>query len=51
MIKLDVSSDPSSPGYELVKNASPLVMYFLSSSSSQARGGCDKSVPLNYCGK
>ena len=35
MVKLDVSSDPSSPGYMVVQNASPLVMYFLSSSSTQ----------------
>jgi hypothetical protein len=35
MVKLDVSSEPCSPGYEVVQNASPLVMYFLSNSSSQ----------------
>lgn len=37
IVKLDVASDPLGPGYELIRNSSSLVMYFLSTSSSQAR--------------
>ena len=37
LVKLDISADPGSIGYNLVKNTSPLVIYFLSGSSSQVR--------------
>ena len=35
LVKLDISTDSGSLGYATVKNASPLVIYFLSGSSSQ----------------